>query len=74
MGVDPEGPQCVVEIKHDNFGERKAVGEGRRAGGLGFEYRWRYPRRWRIGQFFSHDGGEDYQGGEDRDLDSLAIR
>ena len=33
MGVDPEGPQGVVKVEDEEFGEGKAVGEG--FGGVG---------------------------------------
>lgn len=30
MRVNPERPQCVVEIEHYHFGKRQAIGEGLR--------------------------------------------
>lgn len=35
MGVDPEGPEGVVEVENDDFGEGEAVGEGFGGGDVG---------------------------------------
>lgn len=52
MSINPEGPECVVEVEGNDLRQRKAVIEGFWGGDVVRDDGW--CKRWRIG-FLHHD-------------------